>query len=115
MMTWKPYYSEGFAAGWRELKLVNIHLRLATDRDVEKLSVLIEALVRGLQSADYSPEQIEGARTAVYGVDKQLIADGTYFLAECEGEIAACAVGANAKLSAAAISMQGAKTLYLIR
>jgi len=90
MMTWKPYYSEGFAAGWRELKLVNIHLRLATDRDIERLRPLIEASVRGLQAGDYSPEQLEGALAAVYGVDSQLIADGTYFVAQCEGEIVAC-------------------------
>jgi GNAT superfamily N-acetyltransferase len=38
--------------------------------------------VRGLQAADYSPPQIEGALQSVYGVDSQLIVDGTYFVAE---------------------------------
>jgi GNAT superfamily N-acetyltransferase len=43
---------------------------------------LIEASVRGLQARDYSPAQLEGALRTVYGVDTQLIADGTYFAAE---------------------------------
>jgi GNAT superfamily N-acetyltransferase len=46
------------------------------------LREVIEASVRGLQAEDYSPAQIEGALKSVYGVDSQLIADGTYFVAE---------------------------------
>ena len=38
--------------------------------------------MRGLQAEDYSPAQIEGALKSVYGVDSQLIADGTYLVAE---------------------------------
>jgi GNAT superfamily N-acetyltransferase len=49
---------------------------------VPRLKKVIEASVRGLQAADYSPGQIEGALQSVYGVDSQLIADGTYFVAE---------------------------------
>lgn len=43
---------------------------------------VIEASVRGLQAQDYSPAQIEGALQSVYGVDSQLITDGTYLVAE---------------------------------
>lgn len=43
---------------------------------------MIELSVRGLQVHDYSPEQIELALKHVYGVDTQLIADGTYFATE---------------------------------
>ncbi|HEV3308307.1 MAG TPA: GNAT family N-acetyltransferase [Candidatus Sulfotelmatobacter sp.] len=43
---------------------------------------MIEASVRGLQAQDYSPAQIEGALQSVYGVDSQLITDGTYLVAE---------------------------------
>jgi GNAT superfamily N-acetyltransferase len=43
---------------------------------------VIEASVRGLQPDFYSPTQIEGALQSVYGVDSQLIADGTYFCVE---------------------------------
>jgi GNAT superfamily N-acetyltransferase len=60
---------------------------LAEPRDIPSLQGLIAASVRGLQSNDYSTEQLESALQTVYGVDTQLIADGTYFAAE-ETEIA---------------------------
>jgi GNAT superfamily N-acetyltransferase len=46
------------------------------------LQVLIDLSVRALQADDYSPAQIEGALGTVFGVDSQLIADGTYFVLE---------------------------------
>jgi GNAT superfamily N-acetyltransferase len=65
-------------------------LRQASPADIPRLREIIEASVRGLQAEDYSPTQIEGALTSVYGVDTQLIADGTYFAVEVENQIAAC-------------------------
>ena len=65
-----------------------IHIRKATAADIPRLKVVIEASVRGLQADDYSPRQIEAALRSVYGVDSQLIADGTYFVAEIASEIA---------------------------
>jgi len=62
----------------------NIHLRLAVPEDVPILRELIEVSVRGLQAQDYSQAQIEGALQTVFGVDSQLIADGTYIVAEAE-------------------------------
>ena len=62
----------------------NIHLRLAVPEDVPVLRELIEASVRGLQTQDYTPALIEGALSTVFGVDSQLIADGTYIVAEAE-------------------------------
>jgi GNAT superfamily N-acetyltransferase len=59
-----------------------IRLRLAVSEDVPVLRELIEASVRGLQAEDYTPAQIEGALQTVFGVDSQLIADGTYIVAE---------------------------------
>ncbi|MBV8052154.1 MAG: GNAT family N-acetyltransferase [Acidobacteriaceae bacterium] len=59
-----------------------IHIRIATPEDVPILQKLIDASVRGLQANDYTPGQIEAALKTVYGVDSQLIADGTYFVAE---------------------------------
>ena len=61
---------------------MNIHIRKATLADVPRLREVIEASVRGLQAEDYSPVQIEGALRSVYGIDSQLIADGTYLVAE---------------------------------
>ena len=63
----------------------SFHLRLATEADIAALHALIEASVRGLQADDYSPAQIEGALGTVLGLDSQLIADGTYFVAEAVG------------------------------
>ena len=57
-------------------------IRLATEDDIPALHALIEASVRGLQADDYTPAQIEGALGTVLGLDTQLIADRTYFLAE---------------------------------
>jgi N-acetylglutamate synthase-like GNAT family acetyltransferase len=73
----------------------NIHIRKATVADVPRLREIIDASVRGLQAEDYSPAQIEGALKSVYGVDSQLIADGTYLVAEIvdshnQLEIVAC-------------------------
>ena len=61
---------------------VNVHIRKAAVADIPRLREIIEASVRGLQANDYSPTQLEGALRSVYGVDSQLIADGTYLVAE---------------------------------
>ncbi|HWG48947.1 MAG TPA: GNAT family N-acetyltransferase [Candidatus Acidoferrales bacterium] len=58
------------------------HLRLAVADDVPVLRRLIDASVRGLQAQDYTPAQLEAALKTVYGVDSQLIFDGTYFAVE---------------------------------
>ena len=61
---------------------MTFHLRHATPPDIPHLRELIESSVRHLQSNDYTPAPIEGALQSVYGVDTQLIADGTYFAVE---------------------------------
>ena len=65
---------------------MNIRIRQAVSADIPRLREVIEASVRGLQAEDYTPAQIEGALQSVYGVDSQLIADGTYLLAELTTE-----------------------------
>jgi GNAT superfamily N-acetyltransferase len=57
-------------------------VRKAVADDIPRIKQVIEASVRGLQTQDYSAAQIEGGLQSVYGVDSQLIADGTYFVAE---------------------------------
>jgi GNAT superfamily N-acetyltransferase len=69
---------------------MDLTLRQAVAADIPALRVLIDASVRGLQAADYTPAQIEGALQSVYGVDSQLIADGTYFVVEAEAAIVGC-------------------------
>jgi GNAT superfamily N-acetyltransferase len=61
---------------------MNFHVRKAATADVPRLREIIEASVRGLQTDDYTPAQIEGALQSVYGVDSQLLEDGTYLVAE---------------------------------
>jgi GNAT superfamily N-acetyltransferase len=61
---------------------MTIQLRQAVPADIPGLRALIDVSVRGLQAQDYTPAQIESALQTVYGVDSQLIADGTYFVAE---------------------------------
>jgi GNAT superfamily N-acetyltransferase len=69
---------------------MNWKLRLARMDDVAALERLIPLSVRTLQAADYSSAQMDAALGPVFGVDRQLIADGTYFVAECDGLIAGC-------------------------
>jgi GNAT superfamily N-acetyltransferase len=64
-----------------------IQIRKASTDDVPRLREIIEASVRGLQAGDYSPAQIESALQFIYGVDSQLIADGTYFVAESRASL----------------------------
>jgi GNAT superfamily N-acetyltransferase len=64
-----------------------ISIRLAHERDVPELPRLIEASVLGLQAGDYSAAQLRRALEVVYGVDTQLIADGTYFVAEADSQL----------------------------
>lgn len=61
---------------------MDIRIRQAVPADVSVLRMLIDASVRGLQADNYTPAQIEAALKKVYDVDSQLIADGTYFVAE---------------------------------
>lgn len=49
--------------------------------DVPAILALVEASVRGLQAQDYSPSQIDASIGSAFGVDRQLIADQTYFVA----------------------------------
>ena len=65
---------------------MGIRVRQATPEDIPVLQELIDASVRCLQAHDYTPAQIDRALKTVYGVDSQLIADGTYLVAETEGE-----------------------------
>jgi len=57
-------------------------LRIATVDDIPALHALIEASVRALHLSDYTPAQIEGSLGTVLGLDTQLIADQTFFIAE---------------------------------
>ena len=65
-------------------------IRPATLADRDVLQDLIARSARGLSAADYRPEQVEGALQGAFGVDSQLINDGTYFVVEEAGVIVGC-------------------------
>lgn len=64
--------------------------RLAQEADVPALEALIPLSVRVLQAPYYAPEQIDAALGPVFGVDRQLIGDGTFYVVEDEGRIVGC-------------------------
>lgn len=66
------------------------HLRPATAADSAEIGRLIGRSIRALGAADYSAEQIEGALQGAFGLDSQLVADGTYFVVESEGRVVGC-------------------------
>ncbi len=65
-------------------------LRLATSADIRALEILIARSARGLSAPYYSSEQVESKLRHVFGVDTQLIEDGTYFVIEDADELLAC-------------------------
>jgi GNAT superfamily N-acetyltransferase len=67
-----------------------VRIRKATPADIPTLNALIGRSARGLSAEDYRSEQIEGALGGAFGVDTQLLADGTYFVVEDAGQILAC-------------------------
>lgn len=64
--------------------------RLATEHDIPALEALIPISVRALQAPYYSPAQMEAALGPIFGVDRQLIRDGTYFVIERDRAIIGC-------------------------
>jgi len=74
----------------RDAGACSLRIRLAQPEDVTVMSSVIEASVRALVARDYTPQQIESSLRHVYGVDSLLVADGSYYVVETEGEIAGC-------------------------
>jgi GNAT superfamily N-acetyltransferase len=66
---------------------MDVDLRPATMADVPALEELIRASVTALSAEHYTSEQIASAMAHVFGVDTQLIADETYFVAEVAGQL----------------------------
>lgn len=77
-------------SGSRPLGTHRWPLRLAVESDASALEHLVQVSVRELQAPYYSEELMDAALGPVFGVDRQLIRDGTYFLAESGGEIVGC-------------------------
>ncbi len=65
-------------------------LRIATPDDIPALTELVAQSALGLQGTEYTRAQIEGALGTVYGIDRVLVDDGTYFLVELDDRPVAC-------------------------
>ncbi|HTD66922.1 MAG TPA: GNAT family N-acetyltransferase [Candidatus Limnocylindria bacterium] len=65
-------------------------LRLAREEDVPTLEGLVALCVRQSLARFYSQAQLDVALGPVFGVDRQLIRDGTYFVMERDADIVAC-------------------------
>jgi len=63
--------------------------RIAVEADIPALSLVMDAAIAELQKGFLDPAQIESSRM-IMGLDRQLVADGTYFVVECEGRVAGC-------------------------
>ena len=57
-----------------------MNIRVATIADVPVLEQLITDSVRGLNAGRYTQAEMDAALIGVFGVDTQLIADGTYYM-----------------------------------
>ena len=87
-MTSSPITNSPFR-NWRATSINSAQPRLAILDDVERLQALIEASARGLSDGDYSVAQLDAALQGTFGVDTQLIRDGTYWVIEECGSIVA--------------------------
>lgn len=58
--------------------------------DCPAITRLIAESARGLGKADYSDEVIDAALKGIWGLDTQLVKDGTYFLVYVNNTLAAC-------------------------
>ena len=65
-------------------------LRVAVAADIPSLERLIERSGIGLSAGFYSAEQAAAVTRHVFGVDTQLVDDGTYYLIELGDAIIAC-------------------------
>jgi GNAT superfamily N-acetyltransferase len=69
---------------------MEISIRVAIMGDVPMLQELIPLSARELSKGYYSPQQAESAIQYIFGVDTQLIADKTYYVAEVGEQIVGC-------------------------
>lgn len=63
--------------------------RLARREDIPALRIVMDAAISELQQPFLDARQISASR-AIMGVDTQLIDDRTYFIVDCDGELAGC-------------------------
>ncbi|WCT11811.1 GNAT family N-acetyltransferase [Mucilaginibacter jinjuensis] len=65
-------------------------IRLAKFEDYPALQQLINLSVRSLSTDFYTSHQIESALNYIFGIDSQLITDGTYYVAQKDDILVGC-------------------------
>lgn len=65
-------------------------IRPARMAEVERLNALIAESAAVLSRDYYTPEETESLTRHVFGVDSQLLADGTYYVIERDDSLVAC-------------------------
>ena len=70
--------------------MTSLVVRLATEQDIPSLKQLIPESARALSAGYYTDRQIESALVHVFGVDSQLIEDGTYYVVVVDDLIVGC-------------------------
>ena len=73
----------------RRAARVSLTLRLAVPEDLPALRDLMNAAIGELLNPFLSPAEVT-ASYEVMGLDSQLVADGTYFVVEDDGQLAGC-------------------------
>ena len=71
------------------MRVMTLAHRLATEADLPALDALMARAIAELQLGLLSPAQIAVSHK-VMGLDRQLVADRTYFVALADGEVAGC-------------------------
>lgn len=65
-------------------------LHLARIEDADEIEALMKASIRDIFPRFYNPEQTEASVQYVGSVDRQLITDSTYYVADLDGAVVAC-------------------------
>jgi len=65
-------------------------LRLATLDDAAAIDELMKTSTRDIFPSFYDPQQTDASIRFIASADRTLIEDGTYFVADLEGELVAC-------------------------
>jgi GNAT superfamily N-acetyltransferase len=69
---------------------LELTFRQARAGDCAEIVELIAGSVRGLGKADYTDAQIDAALRGPWGLDTQLVRDGTYFVVHAQSELVGC-------------------------
>ena len=88
-------------------------LRPTRPEETATLEDLIRLSARGLSRDDYTDIEIETCVAHVFGVDSELVADGTYYVVDVAGQPVACGGWSKRKTLFGGDNYQGRESGYL--